>query len=79
MREDELAVQLPPGVAPEAGVVAGIVVAHRLPLSPVAKVVQPHHADRPGHADEGAEINAGALQPERTLEAVMDKAAMHSD
>ena len=53
--------------------------ADRLTLRPVAKIVQADHAERPGHADQRAEINANPFQPERAIEALVDQLAMHAD
>src|SRR6516165_1926798 len=69
MRQHEPAMQLPPSVAPEARAMAGIVVTCRLALRPIAKIVDAHHADRAGHPDQCAQVDAQMLEPQRTIEA----------
>jgi hypothetical protein len=79
MRQDEPAMQLPPGVAPERGAVAGIVMARRLALRPVAEIVKADHADRPSHSDQRAEIDAQTFEPKRAVEARMNESPVHAD
>jgi len=44
----------------------------RLTLGPVAMVVQSDHAVWTGHSNQCSEVDAEALQPQRTLEAGVD-------
>ena len=74
----EAAMKLVPAVSPESGIVGEITVACPLALGPISHVVQPDHADRTGHPDEHAKIDAQVFKPEWTLEAVVDKSPMHS-
>src|SRR6185312_7546264 len=77
--QHQRAMQLPPGIAPEAGAVAGVVVTRGLALRPVAEIMQPYHAVGAGHADQRAEIDAEPFEPQRAVEACMDQAAVHAD
>ncbi|MCI1142668.1 hypothetical protein MOP88_10850 [Sphingomonas sp. WKB10] len=55
------------------------IMAFGLPLRPVAHVVQTHHADRTGHADERSQIDQYPFEPQRGDEAAMDQQPVQTD
>ena len=77
--EHEVAVELVPGVAPEAATVAEVAVARGLALCPVAQIVNAHHPDRSRHADEHAQIDEEMFEPERTGEAAVDQPPVQAE
>lgn len=77
-RKFKFAVQLPPGVMEERAAVREVVVALRLSLGPIAKVVGSHHAHRACHSNQRTEVDEQAFHPARTLVAAMNEAAVHA-
>ena len=51
----------------------------RLALRPIAEIMKADHADRTGHSDQGAEIDADMLEPPRAFETPVDQATVHPD
>ena len=79
MGELQLAVQLPEAVAQDRGAMREIGVAAGLALRPVADVVLADHAVGAGHADQRAEIDEQALEPQRAVVGAVDEAAVHAE
>ena len=79
MAQPQLAVQVPPGIDPEAPAVREVIVAAGLALGPVPGVVDPDRPERPAHADGRAGPDQQALEPLRTIEAAMDQPPVEAD
>ena len=58
---------------------AEIIVTDRLALRPISEVVGFHHPERAAHADAGAYPYQCAFEPQRTLETVVNQAAVKAD
>ena len=71
--QGEPAMQLPPGVAEERRAVRVQRVTRALALRPVARVVQPHHSEWAGHANQRAEPDHEAGHRPRRREAAVDE------
>ena len=49
-----------------------------LPLCPISEVMSAHHCEWPAQPDERAKICAKARQPERAVETIVNKLAVHA-
>ncbi len=79
MRELQLAMQLPKAIAQDRRAMRQIGVAAGLPLRPVADVVLADHAVGAGHADQRAQIDEQALQPQRAIVGSVYEPAVHAE
>jgi hypothetical protein len=72
----QLAMQLPPRVAPEAAAMAQVVMAFGQALRVVAQLVLAKQTKRPSQPDLHTAVNECVFEPLGCLEAVMDKPAV---
>ena len=78
MRETNVAVQLLPEIDPPRLRVDEERVTARMALRPVADVVEIDYAERPGDADQHTEVDEKPLEPQRTLIAPVNQAAVEA-